>query len=133
ASCLARQGDHAGATAEAEAILHGPQVSAQLHFSAACTFALASAAAHGDAALAGRYADRAVALLRQCQAAGFLTNPRGIAALASDGNLERLGSRADSKEVRRQVEAAAKAPYPSPPAAEKNRRPRRRGWRRFRV
>jgi serine/threonine-protein kinase len=99
---LAHHGDHATATAAAEELVKGSPA-ADLLYDAACVFAL-SAAKAGDAALAERYAARAVALLREAVARGY----RDAAHIQKDNDLDALRGRPDFQKLL--AEMTSKAP-----------------------
>jgi tetratricopeptide (TPR) repeat protein len=89
----ARLGQHAQAVAEAEAEVKGASffLGASTHYNAACVYAGAVEGAAGDAALAERYAARAVQLLRQAVAKGY----RAAAEMRTDRDLDPLRRRND--------------------------------------
>jgi hypothetical protein len=60
-------------------------------YEAACVYALSAAAASDNASLAGQYADRAVALLRQA----LKKDPKAVGAIPKEARLDRLRSRED--------------------------------------
>jgi serine/threonine protein kinase len=101
------RGRHAASTAEAEALLKGPNLSAQNRYVAACVYALASGAARKDERLtaaerdrlAGDYGARAVALLKQAVAQGYLDAEN----LARDTDLDPIRSRPDFDRLRREL------------------------------
>jgi serine/threonine-protein kinase len=71
---LARHGDHAEAAAKADALRKLAERNFRTHYNAACCYALCSAAAsasESDSQLAGGYAARAIAALKQAIALGF--------------------------------------------------------------
>jgi tetratricopeptide (TPR) repeat protein len=108
---LARLGDHATAADEAAALARFQGKPAALVYDLARVYALAAAAARDDAALANQYADRAMALLRQVQAAGFFTDPARIEQLRKDPDLGALRTRDD---YRKWVANLEKAKTPGP-------------------
>jgi tetratricopeptide (TPR) repeat protein len=105
AFAVARTGDHAQAVAEAENLLKAKTPAAGTVANAAGLYALAAAAARGDAQLppaereqrAEAHAGRAVALLRQALARGYQPEP----PLRDDGDFAALGARADFQELAR--------------------------------
>jgi tetratricopeptide (TPR) repeat protein len=92
---LARLGDHATAAAEAAALARLQGKPAALVYDLARVYALAAAAARDEESLANQYADRAMACLRQAQAAGFFTHPVRIEQLRKDADLGALRTRED--------------------------------------
>jgi tetratricopeptide (TPR) repeat protein len=105
ACVLARLGRHAEAAETVEALLTQPGVPPQSVYRAACALGLASSAANADAALAAerqrlveRYAGRALALLKQAQAAGFFKDPARVEALTKTADLAPLRSRDDFRQ-----------------------------------
>jgi tetratricopeptide (TPR) repeat protein len=89
AACLARGGSPALAVAEVSALTANARGPAGLFYNAACVCALAAAATKSEGPLAGRYADRAVALLRRAVAGGF----HDLAHLQKDQDLAALRPR----------------------------------------
>jgi hypothetical protein len=88
AAALARAGQVAAAVAEADALAAAPGAAAGVLYDGACVFAAAAAVAPGDA---DRHACRAVALLRQAVARGYLDGGH----LLRDDDLAGLRRRAD--------------------------------------
>jgi tetratricopeptide (TPR) repeat protein len=116
AECLARIGDHAGATAEAEQLVReaprGSHSSARLVLDAAIVHGLSAEAARRDgklaeaeqARLAQAYAARGVALLRQAKQATLAQ----LKALQQNKDLILLCSDDDFKKLLAEVEATAR-------------------------
>jgi serine/threonine protein kinase/WD40 repeat protein len=96
---LALHGRHVAATAAAETLaLHWPKDSDKL-YNCACVCALAARAVRADAALAERYAARAVALLRQAVKAGYKDEQQ----LRKDPDLDALRRREDFLQLQRDL------------------------------
>jgi serine/threonine-protein kinase len=91
ADALARAGEPARAVADAEALAGARDAPAGTLYDAACVYALASAAPPAGAALADRYAARAVELLRQ----SFVKGHTDVAHMLQDADLDPLRRRAD--------------------------------------
>jgi serine/threonine-protein kinase len=108
---LARLGEHVRATAEAAALERLQGVPANVLHDMARVYALSAAAAREEAALANRYAARAVALLRQAQATGLFQDPAQVGKLRKDPNLSALRSRDDYRQWVGELEKA-KTPGP---------------------
>jgi serine/threonine-protein kinase len=95
---LARLGDHAAASAEAEAAQALVEPSGLNLYNLACTLSLARAAAVADSALdrakrervAESYGLRAVELLKKTFAAGYFDDPASAANLRTDPDLEAI-------------------------------------------
>ena len=95
-SALARKGDHARVVAEAEALAAGA-AGGDL-YDLACVYSLASAAVRKDRGLsseeqkerAEQYAARAVELLKQAHAEGFLQGPLNWQNMVGDADLEAI-------------------------------------------
>jgi serine/threonine-protein kinase len=108
----ARMGDYRRAVAEVDAF---PETAADPSgpggYETACVLALASSAARGDAALADRLAERAVARLRRAAEGGAFREPGGLKRLDSNAGLNALRSRDDFQAFR------LDAPFPSDPFA----------------
>jgi serine/threonine protein kinase len=111
AETLARAGDVARATDEAEEVLKAGPVNENLLYNVACVFALASAHATEPAQVKG-YAGRAVALLGRAIAKGY----KDVAAMRKDADLDPLRSRSDFKKLLAELEAR-KEPRPRGGAA----------------
>jgi hypothetical protein len=88
---LALSDRHAQAIAAADALAARWPKDLDTLYGCACVHALAAGAVKGDAGLAERYADRAVALLRQALTAGFNDGQQ----LAKDPDLDALRRRDD--------------------------------------
>jgi hypothetical protein len=105
ALALAHLKDHARAAAEAEAVAATPDLPAYLLHDAAAVHALCAAAAGDDAALAERYAVRAVSLLRRA----FTKNYRAIAEeVRKNPDLNGLRSREDFRKLCKEWEGKDK-------------------------
>jgi tetratricopeptide (TPR) repeat protein len=109
---LAKKGDHARATGEAEAVARQKDLQGILLYNLACAFSRASAAAERDPDLSATermhlrvlYADRAVDLLRQAIDKGY----GHLAVMRVDADLEPLRTRADFKKLLADVEKKSK-------------------------
>jgi serine/threonine protein kinase/tetratricopeptide (TPR) repeat protein len=104
AGALVRSGDHARASADADAIAGDPQATAHSVYDSACIYALCAATARGDAPQNQRYATRAVRLLQQAIARGY----KDVQHLKKDTDLDALRSRADFGKVIADLEHKAK-------------------------
>jgi tetratricopeptide (TPR) repeat protein len=115
---LARTGDHARATADAEELLHfaaDGHFAAIVYSTAATVHAVAARAAAADAALPGseraaraeRYAARAVELLRKAAGAGH-----DLSAAKDDRDFDFLRARDDFKKLLASADEQAKPPGP---------------------
>jgi serine/threonine-protein kinase len=106
-------GRHARATAEAEALLGEPALTALNRYDAACAYGLACAAVRKDdklteadrEKLAEQYATRAVALISEAWDRGY----RDLANIMRDTDLEALRGRADFQKLVRELADKAKA------------------------
>jgi tetratricopeptide (TPR) repeat protein len=113
---LARQGDHARASQEAEALAHKvhDEEDGNFGYQLSCTFAQAAAAAGRDARLAPadrtrlqtRYADQAMGYLRQAVAKGWADWP----LMEGDPDSEPLRAREDFQHLLIDLKAKAKRP-----------------------
>jgi tetratricopeptide (TPR) repeat protein len=110
ADALVRAGDHAAATAEADALVKLPMAPADLALSMARVFALAAASATADTSLADQYATRAIDLLRRGQTAGHFQNPAQVEKLRSDPDFKSLRLRADFVQLLEGLGRASKPP-----------------------
>jgi hypothetical protein len=88
---LAAHGNHVNAVAAADELFVHWTKDQWAPFGCARVYALAAGAVNGDAALADRYAARAVALLRQAAAAGFTDGEH----ILKDPDLDALRRRKD--------------------------------------
>jgi serine/threonine protein kinase/WD40 repeat protein len=88
---LAQFGPHAAAAAAADALAARWSKNAEKLYNCACVLALAAGATKSDAALADRYAARAVALLRQAVKAGWTDGEQ----IRKDPDLDALRGRKD--------------------------------------
>ena len=104
---LARAGDHARAAAEAGELAMIDPLAADALYNLACAFSLCAAAAKDDAALAERYAARALELLARARAAGFFNAAANVEHFGNDKDLEALRERDD---FRKFIEALPKTP-----------------------
>jgi tetratricopeptide (TPR) repeat protein len=113
---LARVGEHARATAEAASIAKQESVPDGTLYDLACVYALSSVALR-DATkspsadkppLAEQYARRAIELLAQAREAGFFKNPRWVAHLKKDTDLDALHARDDYRKLLAELEADTK-------------------------
>jgi serine/threonine protein kinase len=89
-ACLARAGQHARATAEADELAGEKQVSADAAYNLACVYSLSSAVAD-QVPDRERYAARALALLRQAAQKGY----RDVANMRKDTDLDPIRNRSD--------------------------------------
>jgi serine/threonine protein kinase/tetratricopeptide (TPR) repeat protein len=101
---LVKLKDYDRATAEADALAASPALEAQETYSLAVTFAWAAGAARADAETAGRYAGRAVELLRQAVRSGFTD----VARLREAPALDPLRSREDFQQLLKALEEQTK-------------------------
>jgi tetratricopeptide (TPR) repeat protein len=100
---LAVTGAHARPAAEADELVRDRALSATGLYNLACVWALASAAAQGDAKLAEadrvrlaeRHAARAVELLTRAQAQGYFKGAKEVGGMSEDTDLGSLRPRAD--------------------------------------
>jgi serine/threonine protein kinase len=106
---LAHAGHHAKAASEAGALVEAQGVGPRTFYNAACVFGLSSAAAKDDAALAERYAARAVTMLRQA----FIKGWTDIAHMVRDSDLDSLRRRPDFADL---LWDLADLPPPAKPA-----------------
>jgi eukaryotic-like serine/threonine-protein kinase len=110
--CLATGGDHAQATAEAEALARQEELLSILLYDICCVFSRASAAVDRDdrlspadrARLKARYADRAMDFLRQAVAKGW----RHPEAIKRDPDIQVLRARGDFHKLLAELEAEEK-------------------------
>jgi tetratricopeptide (TPR) repeat protein len=111
-SALVGKGDHARATAEADAVAQQGGLLSVHIYNIACVFSRASAAVDRDgklspakrARLKVRYADRAMGLLRQAVAEGW----RHPQAIKEDRDMEPLRAREDFQKLLAELEAKSK-------------------------
>jgi tetratricopeptide (TPR) repeat protein/tRNA A-37 threonylcarbamoyl transferase component Bud32 len=116
AVALARQGNHARATAEVEEIAGEKSAMGDTQYNAACVYALSSTAVQKDAdltesqrnELAEQYAVHAVSLLHKAHAAGHFGEPASVANLKKDADLAPLRERDDFKKLLAALEEKAK-------------------------
>jgi eukaryotic-like serine/threonine-protein kinase len=112
---LARAGEHARATAEADALADSKDVTIATLYDAACIHALSSAAARQDAKQADRYAARAVALLLRAIQKGW----NDAEHIGKDSDLDPLRQRDDFQKLIRDLEEKVRPrPEPVPPPKE---------------
>jgi tetratricopeptide (TPR) repeat protein len=112
AAVLARQGEHARATEQAEAIVRQGELRSVHVYNVACVFSLASAAADRDSKLSSadrnqlkaRYAGQAMDFLRQAVGKGY-PYPRDI---KEDHDLDPLRAREDFRKLVADLEAKQK-------------------------
>ncbi len=103
AALLAQVGQHAPVIEQVERVLGSVPLDGANLYNAACVYALASAAVRRDAQFpaldreqwAEHYARRALALLRQAQAAGFFAAAANREFLRNEQNVHALRTRAD--------------------------------------
>jgi hypothetical protein len=112
AQALARVGDYAKATAEAQALAEGKDLPGGVLYTLAQVYARSAAAVragrHGGPALpqaereklTGQYAARAIALLRRAQEAGFFKLPANVARMKGDRDLDLLREHEAFKKLR---------------------------------
>ncbi len=109
---LAKKGDHARATGEAEAVARQKDLEAVHVYNIACAFSLSSAAAERDPSLSATdrmqlrviYANRAIDFLGRAIAKGYVH----LAVMKDDPDLQPLRARADFKKLLAGVEKKAK-------------------------
>jgi serine/threonine-protein kinase len=114
---LARQGDHAAASAAVQPLVEAKQSSGSTLYDAACIYSLCSAAARKDGMLATaerdklaeQYASRALDLLRQAIQKGY----KDTEHMKKDKDLDALRDREDFKKLVAELEAA-KPPEKAP-------------------
>jgi hypothetical protein len=107
---LARQGDHAAASAAVYPLVEAKQSSGPTLYDAACIYSLCSAAARKDGKLvtaerdklAEQYASRAFDLLRQAIQKGY----KDVAHMKKDKDLDALRDREDFKKLLAELEKA---------------------------
>lgn len=104
ASNLLNLKDHAGATADAQALAESPNATAEDLYDAACVYALSARLAADDIPRAESYASRAVLLLRQSLAKGY----KDLAYLKTDTDLDSLRTREDWKQLLKELESEKK-------------------------
>ena len=68
-------------------------------YNAACVYGVAATAVKADAALAEKYAGRAVALLIRAQAVGYFRNPVTVEHMLKDSDLTSVREREDYKKL----------------------------------
>jgi tetratricopeptide (TPR) repeat protein len=95
ADALARAGHHARAFAEANVLAALNGIGGDTMYDLACICSLAAAAGKTDARRAEEYAARAIALLVRAQGAKFFADPRHVAHLEKDSDIDPLRQRAD--------------------------------------
>jgi serine/threonine protein kinase len=108
---LAHLGDYQGATQQIDKAIKAEVKDAPPLYAAAAVYALAAALVRKDArrsaaeqlALGERYASRALAFLRRCQAAGHFDKPAGVNQLKTDKDFDALRSRADFQKFLGQI------------------------------
>jgi serine/threonine protein kinase/tetratricopeptide (TPR) repeat protein len=103
---LVRRGDHARATAEADAVVNGDQVSHRNLYNAAVVFSLASAVVGDDAPLKERHAARSVGLLCQAVTKGF---PPDVSRFETEPYLAPVRQREDFRQLLRELEERRKS------------------------
>jgi serine/threonine protein kinase len=96
---LARSGDHALATAEANAAAEAENATALTLYEAACVYALSAAAARESAPLAERYSARAVALLRQA----IEKDIKVVSNIGKEERVDSLRSRPDFQKLMQEL------------------------------
>jgi serine/threonine protein kinase/tetratricopeptide (TPR) repeat protein len=114
ALALARSGEHAAATAEADALAREKNARADAPYLGACVYALSSSAVRtreqGSLSpadrehLAEKYAAHAVKLLSKGVAAGLFENPANRELLRHDNNLDALHPRPDFQKLLAELE-----------------------------
>lgn len=97
---LAHSGEHGEAATEVEDLMKTCPTDSGFLYNAACIFSMSSSKCE-DAALADRYAIRAITLLRQAVAQGM-----DVAHLQKDPDLDSLRSRADFKKLIEEIDPA---------------------------
>jgi hypothetical protein len=104
---LAQSGEHSRATAEAEDLVKTGPTDALFLYNIACVFSTSCSKCE-DAAVAERYAIRAIALLRQAVAQGWVE----AAHMQNDPDLDSLRKRDEFKTLIAELEAAKAATHP---------------------
>jgi hypothetical protein len=97
ALALARAGDHAKAVAEADDLSSNSNTPGGTLYDAACVYGLSMAAAQANADLRGRYASKALALLRRAQTACYFRDAGSVENVQKDDDLAALRARSDFK------------------------------------
>lgn len=105
ADALARSGEHARATAEAELLAEPANALKEVVYDAACIYSLSSAGVSSNAQLAERYAARAVELLRRASQKGF----RDVKHIEKDSDLDSLRQREDFKKLLAELQSKGSA------------------------
>jgi tetratricopeptide (TPR) repeat protein len=100
AYALARSGEHARATAEADVLSEADDATKDAIYDTACIYALSSAAASSDAQQSECYAARAVELLRRAIQKGF----RDVQHMKQDSDLDSLRKREDFQKLLGELE-----------------------------
>jgi serine/threonine-protein kinase len=106
ARTLARAGDHARATAEAEELSAGKEVGGAVLYSAACLYALSAGSGPPDPKRRDGHAARAILLLRRAQAAGYFQSATSVESLAKEPDLAGLRARPDFQALLKEVGTA---------------------------
>jgi hypothetical protein len=114
---LAKLGEHAQATAEANALANQKSVPGQVLYDLACIFSLSSTAARQDPRLSPteqdqrveQYARRAVELLARAGAIGYFQEPARVEHLKEDKDLDSLRDREDFKKLLAELKDRTKA------------------------
>jgi serine/threonine-protein kinase len=107
---LARLGEHARAAADVAAVAETRDAPAAALHLAGVACAVCAGAVKGDAALAERYASRAVALLRRAHAGGYYQVPARVLRLQTNADFDPLRQREDFRKLLAEV-----AGPPQPP------------------
>ena len=105
AGTLARQGEHARATAEADAVANGAQLSPPNLYNVAVVYSLSAAAVPDDSALKERYAACAVRFLRQAFTKGVVN----VDLVKTQPFLEAVRRRDDFQQLLRELEERKKS------------------------
>jgi serine/threonine-protein kinase len=108
AEALAHAGDHGKAFAEANKLVEGKNVPGDLLYNAACVCALASASVKDNPTLKDQYAARAIELLTKAREGGYFKDPKNVAHMKKDSDLDSLRSRSDYKKLVAELEAVQK-------------------------
>jgi hypothetical protein len=103
ASTLLNLGDHARASADAQAISESSGATSEDLYNAACVLAVSARIAAKDASVAESYAARAVGMLRGAADKGY----KDLAHIKKDADLDNLRARNDFKNLLQELEQRA--------------------------
>jgi hypothetical protein len=105
---LARAGDHAQATAEADALTGDAATPSETLWLAAQVYGVSAVTVAGDAQLRERYVAKAFGLLRRAQAMGRFKDGRALELLRTDPDWEPLRRQPEFQKFVAELEAGAK-------------------------